>query len=398
LQDITERKEALEEVQRLNTELEARVAYRTEALRASEARFRGMNDASPLGIFVDDSNGDCVYTNAVYQEITGLSPEQAMGQGWIAAVHPADRDAVTADWDAACRRMPFKYENVYRIRRRDGRIVWVSVKSSTMRDGDILLGYVGTLEDITPRVEAEESLRRRTAQLEAANAELEAFSYSISHDLRAPLRAIDGFSRLLQEQVVNLGPEAERYLIKVRDNTQDMGNLIDDLLAFSRLGRHSLRLQYITSADLAALARRVADDACAEAPDRRFKLFVGDLPPCEGDVNLLTQVFVNLLTNAVKFTRPREVAEIEIGSLSADDGPAYFVRDNGVGFDMKYVHKVFGVFQRLHTPEEFEGTGVGLAIVQRIINRHNGRIWVESVLNKGTTFCFTIGKASLGQD
>jgi light-regulated signal transduction histidine kinase (bacteriophytochrome) len=172
-----------------------------------------------------------------------------------------------------------------------------------------------------------------------------------------------------------------------------MGRLIDDLLAFSRLGRHALRVQYLTSTDLASLVHRVADEACATTPERRFKVFVGDLPPCEADYNLLNQVFVNLITNAVKFTRPRTVAEIEVGSLSADDGPAYFVRDNGVGFDMQYASKVFGVFQRLHRVEDFEGTGVGLAIVQRIIHRHGGRIWVEAAPDKGATFCFTIGKA-----
>jgi PAS domain S-box-containing protein len=398
LQDITERKEAMEEVQRLNADLEQRVAYRTEALSASEARFRGMNDASPLGIFVDDATGACVYSNAVYQDITGLTPEAALGSGWLSAVHVADRDSVVAAWDAAYRRTPFRYEQVYRVRRRDGRIAWVSVKASTMHSGETLLGYVGTLEDITVRVEAEDSLRRRTAQLEAANQELEAFSYSVSHDLRAPLRAIDGFSRLLlQEHGSALSPDAGRYLNKVRENTQGMSSLIDDLLEFSRLGRHSLRLQYMSSTDLDALVHRVANDACAAVPERRFKLFVGDLPPCEADLSLLTQVFVNLLTNAVKFTKPREVAKIEIGSLSADDGPAYFVRDNGVGFDMKYVQKVFGVFQRLHTAEEFEGTGVGMAIAQRIVQRHNGRIWAESVINRGTTFCFTIGKARMAE-
>ncbi len=396
LQDITERKEALEEVQRLNAELEQRVAYRTEALHTSEARFRATNDASPLGIFVDDPQGECVYTNAVYQNITGLSADQSLGQNWIGAVHPGDRDTVAARWEEACRRSPFRYEQVYRIRRRDGRVVWVSVKASAMRDGETLLGYVGTVEDITARVEAEESLRQRTAQLEAANKELEAFSYSVSHDLRAPLRAMDGFSRLLVEQYSDtLEPEARRYLHKVRDNAQQMGRLIDDLLAFSRLGRHALRLQYITSTDLVTLARRVADEACAAAANRRFKVFVGDLPPCEADYSLLTQVFVNLLTNAVKFTKPRTVAEIEIGSLSADEGPAYFVRDNGVGFDMQYAPKVFGVFQRLHRMEDFEGTGVGLAIVQRIIHRHGGRIWVEAAPDKGATFCFTIGKAPI---
>ena len=247
-------------------------------------------------------------------------------------------------------------------------------------------------------VELEQRVARRTGELKAANKELEAFTYSVSHDLRAPLRAVDGFSRLLQENhAQQLAPEPLHYLSRVREGAQHMGHLIDDLLAFSRLGRQALRLQPLSPADLRAMARHVLDDLRTEAKEeRQIETVIHDLPPCQADPSLLRQVFVNLLSNAIKYTRPREITRIEIGSQPAPEGPAYFVRDNGVGFDMRYAHKLFGVFQRLHRAEDFEGTGVGLAIVQRIIHRHGGRIWAEAAVEHGATFYFTLGNPPPG--
>lgn len=256
----------------------------------------------------------------------------------------------------------------------------------------------------------ERHLRERTQELEAANLELEAFSYSVSHDLRAPLRAMDGFSRILFEEYSSQLPEdAQRYLQLVRDSAQQMGQLIDDLLAFSRLNRQPLRKQTVAPADL---VRRVLEDLHAEQEGRRVEISIADLPSCEADPALLKQVFCNLLSNALKFTRGREVTIIEVGCAeirvsSPESGvssqeiksniqhPAshervYFVKDNGTGFDMRYADKLFGVFQRLHRAEEYEGTGVGLAIVQRIIHRHGGRIWAESEKGQGATFYFTL--------
>ena len=237
------------------------------------------------------------------------------------------------------------------------------------------------VREIDERKQAEEAL-------EAANKELEAFSYSVSHDLRAPLRAIDGFSRILiEEHAQEQTSEAQEYLQLVRENTLKMGRLVDDLLAFSRLSRQPLKVQHV---EPAILVRHVLDDLRNEQEVRRIEVSIGDLPSCQADPALLKQVWVNLLSNAIKYTRTREPARIEIGYQQTAEEQIYFVRDNGVGFDMKYVNKLFGVFQRLHRAEEYEGTGVGLAIVQRIIQRHGGRVWVEAEVDKGAIFYFTI--------
>ena len=240
--------------------------------------------------------------------------------------------------------------------------------------------------------ELEQRVIERTAELETANKELEAFSYSVSHDLRAPLRALDGFSRiLLEDHAPHLSPEAQHYLHLVRGNAKQMGHLVDDLLTFSRLSRQPLTKHPIAVADL---VRRVLADLRSEQEGRRVELSIGDLPICQADPALLKQVLVNLLDNALKFTRRRDVAAIEVGCREDADKPGewvYFVRDNGVGFDIQYAGRLFGVFQRLHRPEEYEGTGVGLATVQRIIQRHGGSVWADAEVNKGATFYFTLG-------
>jgi light-regulated signal transduction histidine kinase (bacteriophytochrome) len=249
----------------------------------------------------------------------------------------------------------------------------------------------------------EQRVLDRTAELEAANKELDSFSYSISHDLRAPLRAIDGFSRILLEDYSEpLVPEAKAYLLRVRNNTRQMGMLVDDLLAFARLGRQALTKH---PADPDKLVRRCLEEMAPELQNRKVEIVIGELPACRADSILLKQVWTNLLSNAIKYTRKQENARIEIGSLSqprpatngqplapgSDDSElVYFVKDNGAGFDMKYVGKLFGVFQRLHRADDYEGTGVGLAIVQRIVQRHGGRIWADAKPGQGATFSFTL--------
>jgi len=265
-------------------------------------------------------------------------------------------------------------------------------------------GIVIFSEDVTDRraaemeiqtlnAELEQRVQQRTAELEASNRELEAFSHSVSHDLRAPLRAMDGFSRILIEDYSEeLSPEAQRYLGLVRDNAQQMGSLIDHLLTFSRLGRQSLRKQEVAPIDL---VREVLAGLQSEQEGRDIDMTIADLPPCQADPALLRQVFANLLGNALKFTRQRDKAVIEVGcQINGDDTPVYFVKDNGAGFDMQYANKLFGVFQRLHHTEDYEGTGVGLATVQRIIHRHGGRIWAEAKIDHGAAFYFTLGEES----
>jgi len=258
---------------------------------------------------------------------------------------------------------------------------------------------VFVLNDVTDRKKAEQKVlqlneeleqrvKRRTAQLEAANQELESFSYSVSHDLRTPLRAIDGFSRiLLKDHADRLDAEGQRLLSIIRANTHNMGQLIDDLLAFSRLGRREVK---VADLDMGTLVRNVAGELQNTLGDRQVDWDLKPLAATRADRALMQQVWVNLLGNALKFTRQQEAAVIEVGCRPAGDEDIYYVKDNGVGFDMQFVHKLFGVFQRLHRYEEFEGTGVGLALVQRIVQRHGGRVWAEGQVNGGACFYFSL--------
>jgi signal transduction histidine kinase len=240
----------------------------------------------------------------------------------------------------------------------------------------------------------ERRVAKRTARLEEANQELQAFAYSVSHDLRAPLRAMGGFARILiQEYASQIPSEAQGYLNRVRDSAQHMSQLIDDLLAFSCLGRRESHVQTVSPRDLVA---QILQDLRAEQRDRDVEVVIGDLPLCQADPALLRQVYANLLSNAFKFTRERKAARIEVGCEQREGEMVYYVRDNGVGFDMRYVDKLFGVFQRLHSEQDYEGTGVGLAIVQRIVRRHGGRVWAEAAVDRGATFCFTIQEPEAG--
>jgi PAS domain S-box-containing protein len=231
-------------------------------------------------------------------------------------------------------------------------------------------------------------VRERTSQLETANKELESFSYSVSHDLRAPLRAISGFASMLTEDhAKQLDADGKRLLAVINNEATRMGQLIDDLLEFSRAGRRAMQAMEV---NMDSLVRAASDDCVAQAPGRDIRLKLHPLPPAQGDATMLRQVWVNLISNAVKYTRPKPVAEIEVTGRLDNGELIYCVKDNGTGFDMRYADKLFGVFQRLHSESEFEGTGVGLALVQRIVHRHGGRIWAESKLNEGATFYFTL--------
>lgn len=243
------------------------------------------------------------------------------------------------------------------------------------------------------RADLDESVTERTLQLEESNKELEAFAYSVSHDLRAPLRGIDGFSQVLADELKDdLSPEGQRYLYRIRFNAQRMQELIDDLLRFSRLSRQELRHEKVDVNRIVVELRHLMD---ADPNGARCDWHVEDLPACQGDPGLIRQVFSNLFDNARKYAGNRDQPKIEVGALSLDEEHqrvTYFVRDNGVGFDMAYADKLFGVFQRLHRAEEYEGTGVGLATVQRIVRRHEGRVWAESAPDEGATFYLTLEK------
>ena len=313
-------------------------------------------------------------------------------------------------------RMPetsgFELAKIIKERKRTRDVPIVFVTASYSEDEHILTGYsAGAVDYLTKPIkpailkskvavfaelyrktkaldEANQVLNRRNAELLAANQELEAFSYTVSHDLRAPLRGIAGYSSILVEDYEpKLDEEGKQVLGVIQRETERMGRLIDELLKFSRLGRQQMRSAVL---DMTDIAKSVIEDLVARHAGQKPQLELGPLPPAHGDEALMRQVFVNLLSNALKFTRHKEVAKIDIGSQSDAEQNTYYVKDNGAGFDSKYSNKLFGVFQRLHREEEFEGTGVGLALVQRIIHRHGGRVWAEATLNEGATFYFTL--------
>src|SRR5271157_676842 len=339
---------------------------------------------------------------------------------FLQTLHSEDRERIAEMIQQALAKEP-RYQIDCRVIWPNGELRHAVCQGEICRDeAGHPIRIIGTVLDITERRRAEEQVRllnleleqrvvQRTAQLEAANKELEAFSYSVSHDLRSPLRAINGFAQLLMdEHKQELSPAAQQYLDRVWQGGVHMGHLVDDLLAFSRLGRQELAKRLVRMYEVVQLA---IEDLRADREGRQIEFAIGSLPACQTDPTLLRQVFVNLLSNAIKFTRPRETARIEIGTLSSEERkrlsdirpvscpseifntgvPIFYVRDNGVGFDMRYADKLFGVFQRLHKQRDFEGTGVGLAMVQRIIQRHGGQVWAEGELDKGACFYFTLG-------
>jgi signal transduction histidine kinase len=277
---------------------------------------------------------------------------------------------------------------------------WIEAAASPLRDGHgEICGGVVAFRDITQRVLADQEVRalntelerrvmERTAELETANLELESFTYSVSHDLRAPLRHMSGFSKLLVEEfAAKLEPQAQHYLQRIEQGTRRMGQLVDELLNLARVGRRTLSLQ---TSGLNKIVEEVLEELEPEIEGRQVEWHIGSLPSAACDPVLIKQVFQNLISNALKYSRPRSPAVIEVGTAQRGGNEVIFVRDNGVGFNMKYADKLFGVFQRLHREEDFEGTGVGLATVKRIVRKHGGKVWADGELDRGATFYFTM--------
>ena len=381
-----------------------------DALRQSELKFRSIVEQLSEGFALIDENGRVLEWNRALEEILGIKRETAIGADFIELISKMTPSGPGGKLTQRSRQNAFRkalktgksplfekpVETV--MLTAAGEPIYIQQTIFPIRTES---GFrIGALNrDVTQQKRAEAEIHElnselenrvieRTAQLEAANKELEAFSYSISHDLRAPLRAIDGFGRILADLLGSSGSEeTRRYLSVIRENAQQMGRLIDDLLSFSRLSRQPLKKLPLAPE---ALIEQVLGTLMLEQQDRQIEVIYNDLPICLGDASLLKQVWINLLSNAIKFTRDSKPAKIEIGAEKQNGEVIYFVRDNGAGFDMRYVDKLFGVFQRLHRPEDFEGTGVGLAVVQRIVRRHGGRVWAESVLGKGSSFYFSL--------
>jgi PAS domain S-box-containing protein len=374
-----------------------------KTIEEEQARFRLLVESvKDYAIFMLDPQGRVTSWNAGARRLKGYEPEEIIGQHFSRFYGPEDRaankPAHMLEWAL---REGVAHEEGWRIRK-DGSRFWANVTITTLlKDGEVK-GFAKVTQDLTARREQELALRdanmslerrvqERTAELQALNDELESFSYSVSHDLRSPLRAMEGFSKVLLEDYARvLDDRGRHYLERVRSGSQRMAILIDDLLKLSRVTRGEFHQGPV---DLAEIAREVLEELKRRAPERTVTLSIAPSAPASGDPRLLRVALENLLGNAWKFTGRKADARIEFGTQKRDGESLFFVRDNGAGFDMAYADKLFAPFQRFHDDDEFEGTGIGLATVQRIIRRHGGRIWAESEPGRGAAFWFTLRSA-----
>jgi PAS domain S-box-containing protein len=366
-------------------------------LRESENKFRSVVESATDAVVSADNQGSIIFFNKSAEQIFGYSTLEAIGKPLTLLMperyHSAHHQGLIRYVSTGKASILGKTVEMTG-RRKDGSEFPVDVSLAAWNNNGEPY-FTAFIRDVTQRKRSLETITQlnhdlqiHTERLQAINEDLEAFSYSVSHDLRAPLRAIDGFSKILIEDFSSgLPDEVQRLLAVVRRNTEQMGRLIDDLLAFSRLSRTSFDS---TTIDMAALTQDALEDLTKSAPERTLSVTVHPLAPAQGNIALIQQVMINLISNALKFSRERAQPKVEIGYYANGKENTYFVKDNGVGFDMTYADKLFGVFQRLHSAQEFDGYGVGLAIVKRIISRHNGRVWAEGKPDEGATFYFTL--------
>ncbi len=372
------------------------------ALIESERMLRESHEIAQLGAYEWNLTTGFWSSSAVLDTIFGIDDKYARSlEGWVNIVHPQWQkimnDYVTKEVIGNLKKFDKEYQI---IRQNDGSSRWVhGLGELKVDNAGQPLALMGTITDITDHKQSEETINKlneeleerviqRTEQLETANKELESFSYSVSHDLRAPLRAVHGYTKILLEEYRNLlDDEGKRICDIISGSATQMGELIDDLLSFSRIGRSNISPAEI---NMKKMAKEIFSGLISHADGKRLHFKVGNLPGIHGDIKLMGQVWTNLISNAIKYTSKNEISEILIGSSVSDKMIIYFIKDNGVGFDMQYAHKLFGVFQRLHSESEFEGNGVGLAIVQRIILKHGGKAWAEGEVGKGATFYFSL--------
>jgi PAS domain S-box-containing protein len=377
IEDITERKKA------------------EEALHASLERYRSYIEVTGQLGWTTNADGEVVEDLPSWRIYTGQPYEEIRGQGWSKALHPDDVEHTLQIWKKAVTERS-NYEVEYRIRRHDGSYRYFMARGTpVLKEDGSLREWVGTCIDITDRKKAEEEIRRlnvklkrKVGELEASNEDWEMFSHAVSHELRSPLFLIDGLARVVLTKYANkVAVQGKEELTTIMEAVKQMAQLLDDLFVFSRAGAQEIKADTV---NMEEITKHAFDGLKTDTGNRNIQLEMKSLPSCHGDSSLLRQVFVNLFTNAIKFTEPREIASIEVGSMERGDEIVFYIKDNGVVFDMEYKDKLFNIFQRLHSSDDFKGTGAGLAIVRRIIEKHGGKVWAESKLGEGATFYFTL--------